>query len=286
MKRSEIRIEPPRSLGDEIEFFIQSALPGRVSCSLHIHSAIELLYVKEGSYKVYLNDETLIIEQGDLVLFCSNTMHHVVAGDSPKNSYYVVKIAPSFFINFSKNGMDYMMRFAIDKKGKKNLWKSEELAESYIKQILEQLIEEYEVEKYASDVILKLKVTELMVALLRNDPFPRTAEGHGSPGIIYNITNYVQSNYAEEIDEKKLAADYGMSYSYFSRTFKAVTGMTFKSYLNRVRTNKAEQLLLLENRTISEVASACGYNSISYFIKVYRSIKGVSPYKHIKVLNK
>ena len=77
-----------------------------------------------------------------------------------------------------------------------------------------------------------------------------------------------------------------MSYSYFSRTFKAVTGMTFKSYLNRVRTNKAEQLLLLENRTISEVASACGYNSISYFIKVYRSIKGVSPYKHIKVLNK
>ena len=286
MKRSEIRIEPPRSPGDEIEFFVQSTGAGRASCSLHIHSAIELLYVSEGSYKVYLNDEPLIIEQGDLVLFCSNTMHHVVAGDFPQNSYYVVKIAPSFFINFSKNGTDYIMRFVIDKKGKKNLWKSEELAGSEIKRILEQLIEEYMLQKYASDVVLKLKVTELMVAILRDDPFSPEAEGHRSLRIIYNITNYIQSNYNEDIDEKKLAADHGMSYSYFSRTFKAVTGMTFKSYLNRVRTNKAEQLLLLENRTISEVASACGYNSISYFIKVYRSIKGVSPYKHIKTLNK
>ena len=285
MKRSEIRIEPPRSLGDEIEFFIQSARPGRASCSLHIHSAIELLYVKEGSYKVYLNDEPLIIEQGDLVLFCSNTMHHVVAGDSPENSYYVIKIAPSFFINFSENGSDYIMRFAIDKKGKKNLWKNEELIGSDVKRILEQLIEEYELQKYASDVILKLKVTELMVAILRNDPSPPASDTSRSPKIIYNIINYVQSNYAEDIDEKRLASDHGISYSYFSRTFKAVTGMTFKSFLNRTRINKAEQLLLLKESTISEVASACGYNSISYFIKVYRSVKGVSPYRHINKVN-
>ena len=200
MKRSEIRIEPPRSPGDEIEFFVQSTGAGRASCSLHIHSAIELLYVSEGSYKVYLNDEPLIIEQGDLVLFCSNTMHHVVAGDFPQNSYYVVKIAPSFFINFSKNGTDYIMRFVIDKKGKKNLWKSEELAGSEIKRILEQLIEEYMLQKYASDVVLKLKVTELMVAILRDDPFSPEAEGHRSLRIIYNITNYIQSNYNEDID--------------------------------------------------------------------------------------
>ena len=286
MKKTEIRIESPRSLGDEIEFFVQSSDAGKASCSLHIHSAIELLYVKEGSYKVYLNDDPLIIEQGDLVLFCSNTMHHVVAGPSPKNSYYVVKIAPSFFINFSKNGTDYIMRFAIDKKGKKNLWKSEELAGSDIKNILDQLIEEYELQKYASDVILKLKVTELMVAILRNDPFSQTAEAHRSIKIIYSIINHVQTNYAEDIDEKKLAADHGISYSYFSRTFKAVTGMTFKCFLNRTRINKAEQLLLLKESTISEVASACGYNSISYFIKVFRSIKGISPYKHINNVNR
>ena len=285
MKRSEIRVESPRALGDEIEFFVQSACPGRASCSLHIHSAIELLYVKEGSYRVHLNDETLIIEQGDLVLFCSNAMHHVVAGDCPENSYYVVKIAPSFFVNFSTNGSDYIMRFAIERKGNKNLWKREELIGSDIKRILEELVEEYKHQKYASDVIVKLKVTELMVAILRADPFPPLPCSNRSPRIIYNIINYVQSNYAEDIDEEKLASDHGISYSYFSRTFKAVTGMTFKSFLNRTRINKAEQLLLRKESTISEVASACGYNSISYFIKVYRSIKGVSPYRHTNIAN-
>lgn len=286
MKNPKLRIEPPRSLGDEIEFFIQSADARKTSCNLHIHSAIELLYIKDGSYKVYLNDEPLIAECGDLVLFCSNTMHHVVAGDSTENSYYVIKIEPSFFVNFSKKGSEYIMRFAFDKKGKKNLWKSDELIGSDIKMILDQLIEEYKFQKYASDVILKLKVTELMVAILRSDPVPPTADTNRFPRIIYSITSYVQSNYAEDIDEKKLASDHGISYSYFSRTFKAMTGMTFKHFLNRTRINKAEQLLLLNESSVSEVALACGYNSISYFIKVYRSIKGVSPYRYVNKVNK
>jgi len=94
--------------------------------------------------------------------------------------------------------------------------------------------------------------------------------------------NYIQEKFAEDFDEKELAKSYGMSYSHFSRSFKMVTGMTFKNYLNRTRIRKAEQMLVLNSCSVSEAAITCGYNSISYFIKVYRTVTGKTPYKVLK----
>jgi AraC-like DNA-binding protein len=71
----------------------------------------------------------------------------------------------------------------------------------------------------------------------------------------------------------------GLSYSYFSRSFKRVMGMSFKKYLNMIRVNRAEQMLITGDHSVSEVAIECGYNSISYFISVYRSLKGTTPFK-------
>ena len=282
MKKSNVRVEPPRSFGEEIEFFLQSSAPCAVSCQLHIHSAIEMLYVKEGSYRVALGNAEHNISKGDLILFCSNAMHHVVSQNEQKNSYYVIKASPSLFVNLSKYSSNYIVRFAIDRKENKFLWKSNELNGSEIKIILDELIKEHGQQKYAAEIATKLKIMELLLAILRDgEPGEPTINDLPSK-IIYDIMSYVQENFAEDIDEKKLASDFGMSYSYFSRSFKRVTGMTFKQYLNGIRINKAEQLLRLGNNTISDIAISCGYNSVSYFISVYRSIKGKTPYKALK----
>ena len=68
-----------------------------------------------------------------------------------------------------------------------------------------------------------------------------------------------------------------MSYSYFSRCFKNVTGKTFKEYLNMVRINHAQRLLATTTLSVTQVALECGYNNISYFIAVYKSLKGETP---------
>ena len=94
--------------------------------------------------------------------------------------------------------------------------------------------------------------------------------------------NLIKKALAKLIHEKELAKSYGMSYSHFSRSFKKVTGVTFKNYLNRTRISKAEQLLFSKTCSVSEAAIACGYNSISYFIKVYRLFTGTTPYKVLR----
>jgi AraC-like DNA-binding protein len=126
---------------------------------------------------------------------------------------------------------------------------------------------------------------ELLLTILRYEIPNKPLVNDKTTHLIYSIMSYVKEIYTDDIDEKELAKSYGISYSYFSRSFKRVTGMTFKNYLNRTRISKAEQLLLLKGCSVSEAAIACGYNSISYFIKVYRSVTGKTPYQVMKTRN-
>ena len=284
MKKRDIRIETPREAGKETEFFLQVNSPNTAACTAHIHNAVELLYVKEGCYTVTLDDTRYEISEGDLILFCSGAIHYVMTGDSEQSSYYVIKIPPSFFIGFSgrDEGTEYAMRFALNRRENKSLWRRSELEGSEIKRILDTLIAENEQKRYASEVAVRLKIMELLLCILRDDAPRVTSVNDRTAKLVYYAMSYVQENYAEDIDEKELAKANGMSYSYFSRSFRRITGMTFKTYLNRTRISKAEQLLFRNGGSISEAATACGYNSISYFISVYRSVTGETPYKALR----
>ncbi|MBQ8309601.1 MAG: helix-turn-helix transcriptional regulator [Clostridia bacterium] len=276
-----IHVEAPRRAGEEAEFFVQSNEPNTVACTAHIHNAVELLYIKEGSYTVVLDSREYGVGVGDLILFCSNSIHYVFAQKSPVNQYYVIKIPPAFLLEFSKQdiGVEYIMRFALNREGQKNIWKQDELEQSEILPILKQLIKEHESQNYATEIAIRLKIMELLLAILRENRYHSDLPSNQTVELVYHIMLYIRNNYAEDIDEKKLAQSFGMSYSHFSRSFKRVAGMTFRKYLNITRIHKAEQILCTSRESITEIAMKCGYNSPSYFINVYRTITGKTPYQ-------
>lgn len=288
MNTNQIHVELPKIVGDGTEFFLQSTPPASVACAAHVHKAVELLYVKNGSYTVLLDGVEYEIKKGDLVLFCSNAIHHVFTKNLPENEYYVIKISPAFFLQFStqEEGAEYVMRFAINRKGSKSIWTREELEGTPLYAALQSLIAEHEGKKYASQVATKLKIMELLVEILRSDsPADEKTPHNQTAALIYNTMVYVRNHYTEDMDERELAKSLGMSYSYFSRSFRRVTGMTFKQYLNRTRVNQAEKMLCRGSASVSEVATRCGYNSISYFISVYKSITGKTPYQSLQQTN-
>ena len=285
MQINDFHVELPQIVGDGTEFFLQATPPENIACAAHVHKAVELLYVKSGSYSLLLDGVEYEIGEGDLVLFCSNAIHHVFTKNLPRNEYYVIKISPAFFLQFStqEEGAEYVMRFAINRKGSKCIWTREELAGTPLFSALQSLIVEHEEKKYASGVATKLKIMELLVEILRSDsPADEKTPHNQTAALIYNTMVFVRNHYAEDMDERELARSLGMSYSYFSRSFRRVTGMTFKQYLNRMRVNQAEKLLCRGGISVSEVATRCGYNSISYFISVYKSITGKTPYQSLQ----
>ena len=273
--------EAPRAIGKETEFFIQRDPAEKIACSPHVHSAIEILYIIEGSYSVLLDNTPYELEKGDLILFRSDAVHYVTTKTEAHNSYYVIKIPLSFFLNLARGETEikYAMHFAFNRKEYKCLWKNREIEGSEMFSIISALKKEYASPGYASELLIKLKIMELMTEILRQCRIEDTSIDNRSASMVYSIMSYVQENYAEDIDEKELSRKFGMSYSYFSRTFKRITGSGFKNYLNRIRISNAERMLFSTGKSVSEIATACGYNSISYFISVYRSMMGITPYK-------
>ena len=283
MKKKEFYIEPPRRAGEEAEFFMMDIASYAMAAHAHIHNALEMLYIKEGSYSGMVDGTAYQMKAGDLILFCSNSIHSAYANGEAVNRHYVIKLPPSFFLEFAKRdaGARYLLRFAINRRENKNFWTKEELQGSPLLPILNDLIYEHEHKRYASEVAIRVKIMELLVTILREDESTNLSVPRGAE-LVYEIMMHVHTHYAEDMDEKELAARFGMSYSYFSRTFRQVTGMSFRKYLNVTRIHKAEQMLYGGGKSISEIALACGYNSISYFISVYKSITGKTPYQVLR----
>lgn len=278
-------IESPRTHlePDSMEFFLQHSGPNVVSAGAHIHDAVEFLYIRQGSYTARVDDTEYALHPGDLILFCANSIHHVVTGACADNSYYVIKILPSVLMHLAPQGKGagYLLRLTLNRPDQKCLWTRAEL-ESDVKilSVLNSLLEEKESGCYGSEALIKLKMAELLLLILRSDAAhrPDTPEPEIT-GRIFEAMRYVRTHFAEDIDEQQLARELGLSYSYFSRSFQRVTGLRFRQYLNTVRIDRAEQMLLTSDRSVTEVASLCGYNHVSYFISVYRKHKGTTPHR-------
>jgi AraC-like DNA-binding protein/ligand-binding sensor protein len=88
---------------------------------------------------------------------------------------------------------------------------------------------------------------------------------------------YIAERHAEELTLGDVAKAVNMSVFYFCKTFKKATGMTFTNYLARVRIEKVKNLMLNPHKRVSEAAYEGGFQSLSQFNRVFRSIVGESP---------
>jgi AraC-like DNA-binding protein len=92
-----------------------------------------------------------------------------------------------------------------------------------------------------------------------------------------DVYTYIRENYFKVISLSKVAKIAKMSPFAFSRYFKKYCGAGFVEYLNRVRTNKACYLLRETDYQVHDIASECGFASISNFNKQFRKTEGISP---------
>lgn len=95
--------------------------------------------------------------------------------------------------------------------------------------------------------------------------------------VIHFCTQYIGENYSQKITLDGLARMVYLSPAYLSRIFKQETGMNFNEYLNRVRIQKAQELLLVREIRMTDISLMVGFEDQSYFTRVFRRITGTLP---------
>jgi AraC-like DNA-binding protein len=65
--------------------------------------------------------------------------------------------------------------------------------------------------------------------------------------------------------------------SYLSSLFRTETGVPMTQYIRDKKMEEARNLLRTSSSSVSEIAEMLGYNSLSYFVKVFHRVNGCSP---------
>ncbi|MCX6215985.1 AraC family transcriptional regulator [Spirosoma sp.] len=90
------------------------------------------------------------------------------------------------------------------------------------------------------------------------------------------VNQFIAEQYARRLSISEAATAANLTEAAFCRYFKRMTRLTFTQFLNQYRISQAQKLLLLDN-TVSEACFACGFESLSYFNKIFRRVTGENP---------
>lgn len=96
------------------------------------------------------------------------------------------------------------------------------------------------------------------------------------------IIDYITENYNTDFSMSEIAEKSGMDSSQFSRLFRKVSGNTFTSFVNRLRVNRACQLLTETDKYISTICYHVGYNNVANFNRRFVEIKKITPSEYRK----
>ena len=100
----------------------------------------------------------------------------------------------------------------------------------------------------------------------------------GEHNMLSPAISYLHEHYREDILLTDLAAVMNLSPQHFCKLFLKYTGSRPFSYLAKLRISKSKELMLCDRSlSVRQLAEAVGYHSYQYFIRVFKSIEGISP---------
>jgi AraC-like DNA-binding protein len=146
------------------------------------------------------------------------------------------------------------------------------------------ILEEQQLEQLATELMVKATLERLLIGLIRasaNRPAFSAALELVQESIQRAIA-YIHHHFREPLDLDMVAAEVGLSPSYFSTCFHKAVGVTFRQYILQLRLHLASSLFLAGKSSVTEVCFACGFNTLNYFEKTFRKEYEMSPREYIK----
>jgi len=107
-----------------------------------------------------------------------------------------------------------------------------------------------------------------------------------SETILDDIIYYIHHNFKESLKLETIASLFGYNSSYLGKIFHKKTGESFNSFIDRIRINESQKLLLEQNLKVYEIAEQVGYKNVDYFHKKFRKYVDMSPAEYRRAIIK
>lgn len=94
---------------------------------------------------------------------------------------------------------------------------------------------------------------------------------------VVTVKNYIRAHLDQELTRESLASMVYLTPDYLSHLFKRETGFSLTNYIIYERIEESKRLLAGTDQNISEIATRCGFQNISYFSRQFRRFTGMTP---------
>lgn len=256
------------------DFMVWHSNYTNISFLAHWHNEIELIYVRSGTARISITDQSFTASAGDLIVCDSGNIHYSDSYDA-ENSLDFIVFDPGIISSFYQNS-----HFAHP------LVTSAQLMEYGLAEPLENLMdtvghELMEKAPYYQDIV-KASMRSFWYLLKRKLPKSNSDMQSQSrrQSMFYDLQqllSYLDEHYADNITLAFAASKMNFSDSHFSKVFKKLTGINFVTYLNMVRIEQAARQLHKTPQKITDIALNCGFSNIRTFNRVFKEITGHTP---------
>lgn len=240
----------------------------------HYHPEYELTLITRGKGERLVGDSNERFIAGDLVLIGSE-LPHTWYSEENKN-----EMASAVVIQFTKEFMEVFLRLqGFEKIAKLLTAASHGLFFPKAKEIAKQiecLPQASGVEKVTLLLTILQQLTSQKSIVLSSAYF-NAVKSEETEKRINKVCQYIHKHSSQPVDLNTIASLIHLSPSAFCKFFKRATGKTFSDYVNDIRIGNACQMLTESDKAISTIAYETGFESLTYFNRVFIKKKGVTP---------
>lgn len=248
----------------------------------HYHPEYELTCILKGKGKRLVGDSYENFGEGDLVLLPPNLPHTWVSDKKGKENCraIVIQFTQAFatqLFQFPEMGGFEKLFVKADRGLQFNNVKNKECI-----LLLQQMIGSSELGRFGFLLqLLELLSNKKSIAVASAKYKPM--KGNENQQRINKVFQYVQKEFTQAVSLKKAASIIHLSESAFCKFFKRASGKTFSDYTNEIRISHACRLLIETDMSIREIAYASGFESLTYFNRVFLRKKKVTPGSYRKL---
>lgn len=251
----------------------------------HWHEEMEILQILEGNPEFLIDSQSYKTKPGDILLVPPRILH---SGGTLLPCVYNAFVfnleilnggeVDSVYLNYVKPILQNQMRFKI------HLKIEDESKNKVIEKLLISLSQDLRDKKRGYELLVKMNVFNIFYQLFTEEYIyeNKNKNNQVTNEKVKELLNFIYKNYNKNLGVEKVAEKIGYNPQYFCRYFKEKIGKTYVNFLNSYRILKAGELLLNSTLSVTEIAYEVGFENLSYFNKVFKEIRGVSPTKYKK----
>ena len=246
--------------------------------AFHWHGEAELIRVLSGKLHITLNNRERTAEAGDIVFVNSEVVHGAVPEDCV---YECIVYTPDFL---SMPGSDFYDGFIGRSIYVTDFFPHDDPALETLRSLVNSVFTAMANETEGMRFSVIGGFYTLFGWIADHHAYSenlavqfRTARDEKNVQKLKRVLTFIRNSYDQPITLHDMAEAAEVSPQYFCAFFKSMTAKSPIDYVNSYRIERACRKLLNTDQSVTEIAYACGFNDLSYFIKTFKTEKGCTP---------